>query len=118
MLELVDKADSKSVVSNGVWVRVPPSLPSTSHTKKIHEKNFQIKIKKHLLDIHYGCQIAIIDLQNNNSFLFEGLSVLTHEGFIISNMINDTREDLFGTQGSLNSNYQVKHSIIFGRIFL
>lgn len=27
MLELVDGADSKSVVSNGVWVRVPPPAP-------------------------------------------------------------------------------------------
>ena len=29
MLELVDGADSKSVVSNGVWVRVPPPAPTT-----------------------------------------------------------------------------------------
>ena len=27
VLELVDEADSKSVVSDGVWVRVPPSAP-------------------------------------------------------------------------------------------
>lgn len=27
VLELVDGADSKSVVSNGVWVRVPPPAP-------------------------------------------------------------------------------------------
>ena len=29
VLELVDGADSKSVVSNGVWVRVPPPAPMT-----------------------------------------------------------------------------------------
>ena len=27
MLELVDETDSKSVVSDGVWVRVPPPAP-------------------------------------------------------------------------------------------
>lgn len=27
VLELVDETDSKSVASNGVWVRVPPSAP-------------------------------------------------------------------------------------------
>ena len=27
VLELVDGADSKSVVRNGVWVRVPPPAP-------------------------------------------------------------------------------------------
>ena len=30
MLELVDEADSKSVTSNGVWVRVPPAAPITN----------------------------------------------------------------------------------------
>lgn len=28
VLELVDEADSKSVVRNGVWVRVPPPAPN------------------------------------------------------------------------------------------
>ena len=32
VLELVDGADSKSVVSNGVWVRVPPPAPSIQNT--------------------------------------------------------------------------------------
>ena len=30
MLELVDEADSKSVASNSVWVRVPPAAPKNS----------------------------------------------------------------------------------------
>mgnify|MGYP007008475397 CR=1 FL=1 len=30
VLELVDEADSKSVVSDGVWVRVPPPAPKLS----------------------------------------------------------------------------------------
>ena len=30
VLELVDEADSKSVVRNGVWVRVPPPAPTTN----------------------------------------------------------------------------------------
>ena len=29
VLELVDEADSKSVASDGVWVRVPPPAPSS-----------------------------------------------------------------------------------------
>ena len=28
--ELADETDSKSVVSNGVWVRVPPPAPETT----------------------------------------------------------------------------------------
>ena len=32
VLELVDGADSKSVVSNGVWVRVPPPAPNILST--------------------------------------------------------------------------------------
>ncbi len=44
--ELADETDSKSVVSNGVWVRVPPPAPQfgsvwivDSGLKKLFEKN-------------------------------------------------------------------------------
>ena len=31
VLELADETDSKSVVSDGVWVRVPPPAPTKKH---------------------------------------------------------------------------------------
>ena len=45
VLELVDEADSKSVVSDGVWVRVPPPAP--------------LKLKIYLTFIKYMCIINI-----------------------------------------------------------
>lgn len=30
-MELADVMDSKSIVGNNVWVRVPPSAPSTAY---------------------------------------------------------------------------------------
>ena len=35
MLELVDEADSKSVASDGVWVRVPPPAPNQYNPNQI-----------------------------------------------------------------------------------
>ena len=39
VLELVDGADSKSVVLSGVWVRVPPPAPNQLKNKKYVHKN-------------------------------------------------------------------------------
>ena len=38
VLELVDETDSKSVVSDGVWVRVPPPAPKREAKKDIEDK--------------------------------------------------------------------------------
>ena len=56
MLELVDKTDSKSVVSNGVWVRVPPSLPEVNYfsKKKISRKKFS-----ELLSRNFNCKYRL-----------------------------------------------------------
>ena len=47
VLELVDEADSKSVVRDGVWVRVPPPVPKY---KKDDYKNNRF----------YYCNIIVI----------------------------------------------------------
>lgn len=50
VLELVDETDSKSVASNGVWVRVPPSAPlffiSFYKVRKLEFSRFYRKRKK------------------------------------------------------------------------
>ena len=50
VLELVDGADSKSVVSNGVWVRVPPPAPITNLFELIKQIDTKINQKIHLVD--------------------------------------------------------------------
>ena len=43
MLELADETDSKSVVSDGVWVRVPPPAPNKKQAQKSLFFYFSIK---------------------------------------------------------------------------